>query len=732
MSALTKHALRVYVALSNLGDKHGDVLDALIPFFDPILAQLDNALFDPSVFAAGVRRLYSWRFTSDVAREFIPKLAQKGFLERIGRTTGYVVRYTPPGNLEGAAPEALRIIGEILDVFESFPARLTDLFHFSRSREELEDILIRFLVSLNAYDTDFFKVQVAKLGNEQFDATPRNGLAEGGRQLSVEERYLCARFLQEMSTSHAEFTPYLVRLASIGLLTEVVEDFVKPTSVADASDLVIFLDAPMALHYLGLSGKNIQFDVKNVLDSLRNIGCKLMMFPESCEEMSRNLSSMLARQAPAREGYTHEAMRRGEVEESYVIAVKNNPEKAMESVGIPTRNFNLAMFPNTHLHFAREYYEDFLSTITWVKDIEPREHDAKCAAYIMRLREGRQSQDLFRCRFAFATNNPKFAREARSYCLGSHLITERQWGPVVHLVDLATLAWLRTGLHQSEIIPRGRLVSTCERILQLHPEVTHAVYEKLSQVTPERIAEYEILLSDQRSVRTLMDQTVGDYSTVTTDNVTHLFEQMRLATVREVTDQFNIRLEEQSRRHREEAAALESERIAQEKARDAEMVFRAERDRLARERVQAAHDALEDQNRRLAESIAGVHLEELARLDSVLLENNRTIGFVSNTFLVLLMLAVILSVIGAAFSFFDSVSHNPGIIVATLIVGLLSGYSLWAALMNKPINVVGFTLDALGKRLLITRAEKRVSSQCLTDELRNIRFSNGIGKRITS
>jgi len=176
----------------------------------------------------------------------------------------------------------------------------------------LEDILIRFLVSLNAYDEDFFRFKISQLGAESDEQAPKLILEEGGRALSHEEKYICARFLKDIASNHPEYIPYLARLASIGLITEVVEDFVKPTSITETSDLVVLLDAPMALHYLGLSGKEIQADVKNVLDALKNIGIKLMMFPESCEEMVRNLSSMLALNPPNRHGYNRYA--RGDAE----------------------------------------------------------------------------------------------------------------------------------------------------------------------------------------------------------------------------------------------------------------------------------------------------------------------------------------------------------------------------------------------------------------------------------
>jgi hypothetical protein len=78
--------------------------------------------------------------------------------------------------------------------------------------------------------------------------------------------------------------------------------------------------------------------------------------------------------------------------------------------------------------------------------IAAREHDATCATLVMRMREGKHSSDVFKCRFVMATRNPTFVKHARGYCLQSHMINQTQEGPVIHQRELATTAWLRTGL----------------------------------------------------------------------------------------------------------------------------------------------------------------------------------------------------------------------------------------------------------------------------------------------
>lgn len=164
MTAITRQALRVYSSLTTLAGSGGDVLDALVPFFDPVLSLLDNKYFDPHVFASGVRKLYGWRFTGDIAARFIPKLERIGYLERVvssGQEAAWIVCYKPDTTTKDSG--VARTLEEIIDIFETFPAVVSDLLFYSRSREELKDILIRFLVSMDALGQGAFAPELGNL-----------------------------------------------------------------------------------------------------------------------------------------------------------------------------------------------------------------------------------------------------------------------------------------------------------------------------------------------------------------------------------------------------------------------------------------------------------------------------------------------------------------------------------------------------------------------------------------
>jgi hypothetical protein len=673
MAGVTRHALRVYAALSELGGNNENILDALIPFFEPILEVMNGKIFDPRLFSIGVQKLYRWRINKDIAEQFIPVLVRKKYLRRgAGHQAGiYIVRYEAP--TDGPNVAAISdVVKEIVDEFEKFPPRVTDLLHYERTREQLTDVLVRFLVSMDAYGEVAFAAEVSRLDAEEQRVLGL--LPEGGTSLSSDDRYMCARFVKHICDTRPDFVPHLSRLASIGLLTEVVEDFVKPTQPETSSTLTLVLDGPVALDYLGSSGKDLQEDVRTVLNSLRSLGCSIVVFPTTCTEMQSNLSSMLSLPPPKRHGYTHEALRKGEVMEAYVQAVARNPERALEGAGIRIRQLTLGQFPSQHRFFTSEQYEDFLSTVTWGNDIAAREHDATCLALLMRLREGKHSADLFRCAFVFVTRNTTFANRSRAYCLQARLISPVQQGPVIHQRELATIAWLRTGLGAALDIPRTHLIATCDRVLRLRFEVQEAVAATLAAVTPEKIEQFDLLIQDHRSIRKLADETLNDERVVTSENAELLLEAMRQATI----------ADEKERLEKEFAEKRARDRRALDQATGVVREQKAELNELRSERAAEK----ERQHRNLARLIE---------------KTNRHVRAVELTVTGVLLALGLLAIIDFATGWFTASWWWKFIAAAAGLVGL---YHLIAHLLQRPLIGVSTTLDLLARRLLTWRLKR--------------------------
>jgi hypothetical protein len=147
----------------------------------------------------------------------------------------------PTGGLEGV----LRLIGRrSAPEADTSPdvAELTvsNFYKPDRSRDDLKDVLIRFLVSLDGYSATAMARNLRDLDAENgTDAadSPLQGLEDGGEPLTEQDRYLCARFVKHLAQTNSQQLTHLTSLVAVGLLTEVVADFVKPTGVVQKSDL---------------------------------------------------------------------------------------------------------------------------------------------------------------------------------------------------------------------------------------------------------------------------------------------------------------------------------------------------------------------------------------------------------------------------------------------------------------------------------------------------------------
>jgi hypothetical protein len=694
MSSMTRRALRVYAALSELQPGNADVLDALLPFFEPILTVMHGKIFDPKLFALGVQKLYRWRFNEDIAEQFIPRLVKAKYLEEMtaGKRGIYIVRFSV--NDSGATERPISdVLAEIIDEFEMFSPRVTDLLNYNRSRDELTDILVRFLVSLDAYNPSSFKDEMKRLqlGNEAESAL--GTLEEGGRPLDSDDKYMTARFVQHMCATRPDAVEKLTRLASIGLLTEVVEDFMKPVEPAARVNLTVVVDAPLALDYLGCSGVSRKNDVRGIFDALRGIGCSFVVFPVTCSEMQRNLRSMLSNQEVSRHGYTHDAIVKREVLEDYVQAVANDPEAALEHAGIRVKPLDLKQMPNLFKFFPGTWYDDFFSSILWVKDVAPREHDATCLALTVRLREGKHNSDVFKCGYVFVTRNPRFVQHSRSYCLQSHIMNSSQEGPVIHQRELATVAWLRTGLGATASIPRGHLIATCDSVLRVRTELKDAVAEKLKALTPDKVEQFELLVRDSRSMRRLADQTLNNESVVTNENAEDLLEAMRQATIEEEKKVFQSQL-----------AAVKAKANETLKARQIQIKqTTAERDE-ALALLQAGRSA------------------DAKNIDRIARETTRTVRRIEKC---LTAFIVFLAAAGV-FNYFTGLLTEYRI--WTLVVGaLLAGFALYHQIMNaleRPKIGVPSLMAALAKRLFDARIKRAgLDGKVLLDD---VTYTKGI------
>ncbi len=527
-STLTRTAARIYGTLSGLGGDATDVMGRLLPFFDPLLRSKQGHQFDVEGFAREVRDAYKWNFNSDVVEVFLPRLVEAGWLTAddpsIQPTTYHITLpdIEPVEGIEGAANQELRSLAE---EFKEFSEALSPLTAIPKEIEEFEDILIEWLLYVEAFSEKNIEFSTRVVTDSsgtmrQVVDVPRT------TNLTSDERFLCARFVAEAIRSRPETGERLARIASIGLLTEVVQDFVKPTAPVEASSLVVYLDAPVAMEYLGVSGKASRENTVPVVDELRRIGAQVRVFGQSIEEIKRNLGAVL--QNPRPTGPTAQALARNEVMRDFVSQVSTDPESVLSSMGIAVTHRTIDQTPSEHQYFPQAHWTEIYGALTFQQSLDARKHDADVTTLVMRQRNGHEDRDIFRSRFVIATRNGLVAQLTRKKCIELGVSSPSTTPPIVHRRYLTASMWLRTGLGEQNFeIPKRLLLANCERVLAIRPGVVEAVKKLTDDLgDPEKTRQLDLLVSQHRSTQALMDKTLGNSGVVTSDNIAELFQEM--------------------------------------------------------------------------------------------------------------------------------------------------------------------------------------------------------------
>ena len=247
---LTRTAVRVYGALSALGNGNGNVMESLLPFFVPILRKHVGEKLNPNVIAAEVRDTYKWNFNADLVEAFAPLLQRQGYLvaDIPGRNdTTYTVVTEDDGSDDGSS-----VGGELRDIaiqFKEFAESLSPLTAIPRDIEEFEDILVEWLLYVEAFSEKSIEFTVGYKPDENGKLVKRLEIPRT-TSLRDEEQFLCARFVQHMIRDGQGGAETLARIASIGLITEVVQDFIRPSTSIDKTNLVVYIDAPVAMELI--------------------------------------------------------------------------------------------------------------------------------------------------------------------------------------------------------------------------------------------------------------------------------------------------------------------------------------------------------------------------------------------------------------------------------------------------------------------------------------------------
>ncbi len=576
---LSRSAVRIYGALLALGDGSADVLTRLLPFFEPILREGRGQIFDPEEFAADVRTSYKWNFNVDIVEVFVPRLEEVGWLTPMdleNSTQTFMISIPeeiPETENEKNASEELR---DIAYRFQKFARDLSPLTSIPREVEEYEDMLIEWLIFIEAFSED--SIEFTTTVQEDASGTMRQIVGiPNTTTLQDEQKFLCARFVQHELQQDGTSAETLVRIASIGLLTEVVQDFVRPADAVHTTDLVVYLDAPIALELLGVSGRAARANTVPVVEELQRIGAKTRIFSQSLEEMKLALKAVLENPRPT--GPTAQALARRDVLREFVSQVSLDPTPFLEKQGISVAHRKIEQTPSEHKYFTAEQRQEIFAVQTFQRNIRARDHDADITTFTMRQRRGKFNRDIFESNYLVVTRNGLLAQVVRKACIEMDLLSKTEIPPVVHRRVLAAAMWLRTGLGSNKLeVPKRILLANCEQVLAVRKGVVEAVKNLTDSLEDEeKVRQLDLLITQDRSTQMLMDKTLGATSVITEENLSFLFSEMLHPYLEEEREKGKAEIREEKKRGTEREKRLKDELNAvKEEIRDASKQLQAD------------------------------------------------------------------------------------------------------------------------------------------------------------
>ena len=486
MPRLTRRQLRTYVLAIQMPLSGHDTLYALVPFFEPAFVNLRGQIFDPSKFLNSLPKIgVRFNLTTDIVHLLIPKFVEVGWL-REEATYNMEAIYRCTENA-GSDPENLSsttvsLVNEIGSKFFTFVKDLDPLSNLDFSQSQLENLLLNWLVSVDASDRE----EIASVAGSiiSTEETEERSNLNWDSALSSTEIYLCARFVQHLSENNDELFSALSEITSVALLTDILLDFHYPKA-PDSVDLTLILDAPFLLAVMGMSGKELLKNAQMIVKNAKRLGCRLATFEHCIKESEQNFHAVLSQQSIERYGPTGDALRRGEVSEKLVREILADIEGLCEELKVSMIRQTLEQTPNQRQYFDDDHVQMFYSRINWHSEHVPRDRDASSMALVMRKRMGHRTNDMLKSKYVMISSNPIFSGFSRRFCKERSLLGKLHVPPVMHQSQVATILWLSTGETGVLKISRQQLLLACENALRSRQEIFAKAREEVRKLDNE-------------------------------------------------------------------------------------------------------------------------------------------------------------------------------------------------------------------------------------------------------
>ena len=281
------------------------------------------------------------------------------------------------------------------------------------------------------------------------------------------ERRVVASLLQKLWADQPARFEKVVRI----FLGALIEDFISGISelgvISNSDPLVVFYDTAVLLRSLGCSGTLHRTATSELTRYLQDIGCHIHYLAGNEAEVNNIFSALINVKDSGYEleGETADAISKGEISITDLRILQNNFVERLAAM-------NIFEFPDTNAtERAKSFqineagFSAFLSEEARKRGVgygeQNRQNDAGFLSAVMRLRKGQNTRDFSRCGYVFVTHNGFLAYAARAFLIKERQLIPQQCPPILHLTQVATIAWLLKDQKLSPALAGRELLVNC-------------------------------------------------------------------------------------------------------------------------------------------------------------------------------------------------------------------------------------------------------------------------------
>jgi hypothetical protein len=579
----------------------------LIPFFEPFIQDNDGKILDVVALKTYAETKLLFQLNDDITDLFIARLEQVGWLQIVAEDADARIYRCKFSGSSIEKKDYTYVEKRLTRLVEGFHHYLSDSQASVKptSTDELEEHFLRFLSRQSAFE-----------GRES-DASEIPNVEAG------QIEYWIAKYIGRLSHRDPETFEFVQQIAGISLLTDALLELRYPSeSIAQAKNLVVFLDGPLLMNHLGLSGKRAKDNTSYIVEKLREAGATIACFRHSCDEVKDNLVAVLGRAPYERTGPTAEAIRDGSITETFAASIKNNVEYFVKTLGrVQIMPLQVAQFRSVE-KFCDDNLRLRLTAKMPAQTDVARARDADSVTIIMRRRQGFETSDFCASKFVLITSNAQLVkrsneilREYKAFGTDRSLI-----GPTIQDRIVGGILFANFGLAEKKNISRTQLLATCARVVMLRPKILERMRQQISALNrPDDAAIVDALLSQPRASEIVMDYTIGKSRSISASNIEDLISSVKRVAADEVRRDYEARIERQR---------MEAEHHHEEKTLALISALEKEKEHLEREREErnTERSSISEKIAELQNQLAGLANEKADREEKRTREFNRMLG----------------------------------------------------------------------------------------------------------